>query len=141
MNPTLLWLVAGVILCLMELFFPTAFVEFMMGLAALLVAVISLVIPAPGMQIFLWMLLATGLTIFSRRFAPSKRLSQRMDAVEGETITEIAPGKMGRVLYEGNSWRAKCADHNLVIPPHRRVYVVKMEGTTLIVLPENLLED
>ncbi len=141
MNPTLLWLVAGVALCLMELFFPTAFIEFMMGLAALLVAVISLVIPSLGIQIALWILLATGLTLLSRRFAPSKRLSQRMDAVEGETITEIAPGKMGRVLYEGNSWRAKCADHNLVIPPHRRVYVVKMEGTTLVVLPENLLED
>lgn len=141
MNPTLLWLVAGVVLCLMELFFPTAFIEFMMGLAALLVAVISLVIPATGIQIALWILLSLGLTLLSRRFAPSQRLSQRMDAVEGETITEIAPGKMGRVLYEGNSWRAKCADYNLVIPPHRRVYVVKMEGTTLVVLPENLLED
>jgi membrane protein implicated in regulation of membrane protease activity len=45
LNPSLLWLIAGAILCFMELIFPTAFVEFMMGVSADLVALIALVLP------------------------------------------------------------------------------------------------
>ena len=141
MSPTVMWLVAGAVLCLMELFFPTAFVAFMMGLAALIVAALSFVVPIPILQVVLWLLSSTALIFLSRRFAPSQRLTKRMDAVEGETITEIPPGKTGRVLYEGNSWRAKCDDYHISIPPHEKVYVVRMEGTTLIVLPERLLHE
>jgi len=125
----------------MELFLPSAFVAFMMGLAALVVAAISLVIPALSLQIGLWLILSTLLIILVRRFAPSNRPTRRMDAVEGKTITAIAPGQTGRVLYEGNSWRAKCDDDHLSIPPQEKVYVVRMEGTTLVVLPEKLLHD
>jgi len=46
-------------------------------------------------------------------------------------------GKEGRVLYEGN-FLARCDDHNLAIAPNQKVYLVRREGTTLIVLPENL---
>lgn len=141
MSPTLIWLGAGAILCLTELFFPSAFVAFMMGLAALVVAAISLVVPSLGLQVALWLVLATILIFLFRRFAPSKRLAKRMDAVEGRTITEILPGQTGRVMYEGNSWRAKCDDQHISIPPQEKVYVVRMEGTTLVVLPERFLHD
>lgn len=141
MSPTLIWLGTGAILCLMELFVPSAFVAFMMGLAALVVAAVSLMVPSLGLQVGLWLILSTILIFLVHRFSPSKRLAKRMDAVEGQTITEIPPGKTGRVLYEGNSWRAKCDDHHISIPPHEKVYVVRMEGTTLVVLPEKLLHD
>jgi len=58
--------------------------------------------------------------------------------IVAETLTEIPAGKEGRVLYEGNLW-ARCDDHNLAIAPNQKVYLVRREGTTLIVLPENLL--
>jgi membrane protein implicated in regulation of membrane protease activity len=59
--------------------------------------------------------------------------------VIGETLTEILPGQAGRVLYEGNSWRARCDDDKLSLAPGQKVYVVSREGTTLIVMPENIL--
>jgi membrane protein implicated in regulation of membrane protease activity len=140
-NPTLLWLIAGAILCFMELIFPTAFVEFMMGVSAFLVAVVSLIIPYFPLQVVLWLLFSTLSIVLSRRYlSPKKRLMTEGNDQEGETLTEILPGELGRVLYEGNSWRAKCADENIAIAANEKVYVVRYEGTTLIVLPYKILK-
>ncbi|WP_439648944.1 NfeD family protein [Leptolyngbya ohadii] len=49
------------------------------------------------------------------------------------------PGQTGRVIYEGNSWQARCEDEGMTIAPNQRVYVVDRRGTTLIVIPESLL--
>jgi membrane protein implicated in regulation of membrane protease activity len=139
LSTTLLWLVAGAILCLMEMFLPTAFVEFMMGISALLVAGISLVLPQFPLQVVLWLVFSTVLIYLSRRFMPRRRIMIIEDAREGETLTAIAAGETGRVLYEGNSWRARCEDYEQAIAPHQKVYVVRREGNTLIVMPEHLL--
>ncbi|RMF22841.1 MAG: NfeD family protein [Cyanobacteria bacterium J083] len=140
-NPTWLWLIAGAALCLMELIFPTAFVAFMLGVAALLVAIVSLFISNSSILVALWLIFATVLIISSPRlFTPHRRRSTLGEDLEGETITAIAPGKTGRVIYEGNSWQAKCADENLNIPPGEKVCIVNKQGNTLIVLPVNLLK-
>ena len=137
---TLIWLIAGACFCLSELFIPTAFVAFMMGLSAFIVALLSLAVGNLWLQAFCWLLLSTSLIVLSRKYiSPPRRKSKIRDAVLGETITEIPPGKTGRVLYEGNSWRARCDDDKAFIAPYQRVYVVRREGTTLIVMPENLL--
>jgi membrane protein implicated in regulation of membrane protease activity len=138
---TLIWLVAGIILCLMELLLPTAFVEFMMGVSAFVVALLSFMgLSSLWLQIFVWLLLSTVLVVFSRRYLqPPARKSKIVDAVIAETLTEILPGQAGRVLYEGNSWRARCDDDKLTLAPGQRVYVVSREGTTLIIMPENIL--
>lgn len=141
LSPTFLWLIAGSILCLMELFLPTAFVTFMMGVSALLVAALSLILPQFSLQVILWLVFSTGLIFLARRFfTPRHRISPIDDAREAETMTEIPPGKAGRVLYEGNSWRAICADEHQAIAPHQKVYIVERKGNTLIVLPENMLK-
>lgn len=138
---TLLWLVAGSALCLVELFVPTAFVAFMMGVSALLVAVVSLVLPQLTFTVALWLVLSAVLIFLVReRLMPRRRSSLLQDAQEAETLTEILPGKGGRVRYEGNSWRAVCADENSAIAPHQKVYVVGREGNTLFVLPRKLLD-
>ena len=137
---TLIWLIAGACLCLSELFIPTAFVAFMMGISAFIVALLSLVVGNLWLQALSWLLLSTSLIVLSRKYiSPPRRKSKIRDAVLGETITEIPPGKTGRVLYEGNSWRARCDDEKAFIAPYQRVYIVRREGTTLIVMPENLL--
>ncbi|MGH1394352.1 MAG: NfeD family protein [Trichormus sp.] len=137
---TLIWLLAGAALCLTELFLPSAFVAFMMGISALIVAVLSQFGLPLWMQVVAWLLLSTLLIVMSRRFLqPRRRKSKIQDAIIAETLTEIPAGKSGRVLYEGNSWRALCDDEHLAIASHERVYVVRREGTTLIVMPENLL--
>jgi membrane protein implicated in regulation of membrane protease activity len=140
-STTLIWLLAGAVLCLTELFLPSAFVAFMMGISALVVALLSLV--GAGnlwLQVAVWLLLSLILIVVSRRFLqPQRRKSKIQDAVVAETLTEIPMGKSGRVLYEGNSWRARCDDDKLSLPPHQRVYVVRREGTTLIVMTEDVL--
>ncbi|CEJ42538.1 NfeD family protein [Umezakia ovalisporum] len=138
---TLIWLLAGSVLCLMELFLPSAFVEFMMGISALIVALVSLVgLKSLWLQVTAWLMLSTLLIVFSRRFLqPRRRNSRMLDTVLAETLTEIPPGETGRVLYEGNSWRAQCDDPHLSLAPHQKVYVVRREGTTLVVMPDYLL--
>lgn len=136
LSPTLLWLVVGTVLCLMELVLPTAFVAFVMGISALFVAAIAHLTPF-NLQIVVWMGLSLGLVLFSRRFARQKS-AFKLDATEAETLTEIPAGKSGRVLYEGNSWSARCETQEVTIAPHQKVYVVGRQGTTLIVVPENL---
>ena len=137
---TLLWIVAGGILCLMEFIFPTAFVAFMMGVAALLVAGISLFLPHYTLSVALWLLFSTVLIVLSRRFfTPKRKTSITGDDREGETITAIPAGSTGRVLYEGNSWRAKCADVTRELAPNEPVYIVRRQGNTLIVLPTKML--
>lgn len=135
-NPALAWLIAGSFLCLMEAIFPTAFVAFLMGVSAILVAIVALLQPPWGLQVFLWLCLSTFLILLSRRWLlPKTRHYLIRDAQEGETLTEIAPGKSGRVLYEGISWRAKCEDETIRICAQEKVYIVGRQGNILIVLP------
>ncbi|MBW4579382.1 MAG: NfeD family protein [Tildeniella nuda ZEHNDER 1965/U140] len=137
LSPTLIWLLVGAILCLVEFIVPTAFIALVMGVSALIVAAASTIIP-PGLQIVLWMVLSLALTVYSRRLVQQKT-TRKLDATEAETLTEILPGKIGRVRYEGNSWAARCEDHTLTIAPNQTVYVVARKGTTLSVMPEHLL--
>ena len=140
LNPTLFWTITGGILCMMELIFPTAFVSFMMGIAALAVAVVSLFFPQSVLLIGLWVIFSVGLTIISRRFFVSKRKTAITgDDVEAKAISGIPAGTTGRVLYEGNSWQAKCADETRDIAPNEAVYVLDKQGNTLIVLPYKML--
>ncbi|MGK7932844.1 MAG: NfeD family protein [Microcystaceae cyanobacterium] len=138
LSPSFIWLIVGMILCAMELALPTAFVAFMMGLSAIAVGIIALILPSIKLQLVLWLLVSTFSIVFSRRWlTPQRKGSMIRDAQEGTTLTEIEAGEAGRVLYEGNSWRAICADDKAAIAANQTVYVVKRTGNTLIVLPEN----
>ncbi|ACK70668.1 protein of unknown function DUF107 [Gloeothece citriformis PCC 7424] len=140
LSSPVIWLIAGSILCLMEFIFPTAFVAFMMGISAFVVALIAFLVPHLGTQVVLWLILSTISIILSRRWlTPRKNLRRLSEDTEGQTLTEIAPGQAGRVLYEGNSWRAMCDDETLSIPAHQKVYIVRRKGNTLFVVPANLL--
>jgi membrane protein implicated in regulation of membrane protease activity len=139
LNSTAIWLIAGVLLCLMELFLPTAFIEFMMGISAIVVALVAQVVPHFGIQIGLWLVLSVISIALVRRFMPTRPSESIEDAQEAQTITEIPPGATGRVLYEGNSWQARCGDQDVTIAPNQRVYVIARKGTTLIVIPESLI--
>jgi membrane protein implicated in regulation of membrane protease activity len=139
-NTTLIWLILGVGLCSVELFLPTAFVALMMGISALFVALLSGFLAKLWLQVVVWLVFSIVLILLCRHFVrPQRRKSKIQDAVIGETLTEIPAGKTGRVLYEGNSWQARCDDHMINIAINEKVYVVRREGTTLVVMPENLL--
>ena len=140
-NPTVFCIVAGGILCSMELIFPTAFVSFMMGIAAFLVAIASLFLPNYTLLMGLWLLFSTALILLSRRlFTPKRRISITGDDLEATAVSGIPAGSIGRVLYEGNSWRAKCADEQRDIAPNEAVHVIRKQGNMLIVLPCKMLD-
>ncbi|MBC7824915.1 MAG: NfeD family protein [Candidatus Parcubacteria bacterium] len=139
LTPAMIWLLAGGVLCLIEFVLPTAFIAFVMGLSALIVAAVSAVLPLNA-QIILWMALSAVMVLGSRRFI-NRKAALKLDATEAETLTEILPGKPGRVLYEGNSWSARCETFDGAIAPHQKVYIVGRKGTTLIVVPEGLAQE
>ncbi|MDA0266812.1 MAG: NfeD family protein [Cyanobacteria bacterium] len=139
MSPALFWLMAGVVLCLMELFLPTAFVEATLGISALLVSVFALFIPQVSIQIGLWLVFSVLTVLALRRFLPKRTPYTLAASTEARTITSILPGETGRVLYEGNSWQARCEDYQAEIAVHQRVIVVGRQGNTLLVMPEQAL--
>lgn len=136
LNAPIFWLLAGLVLCLMELLIPTAFIELTMGIAAVIVACVAWFVPSLIVQMMLWLLLSVGLTVLLRRLFPKRSKSPLQDARHAKTLTAITPGQTGRVIYEGNSWQARCEDEQVTIPPHQKVFVVGRRGTTLLVLPE-----
>ncbi|HEY9825962.1 MAG TPA: NfeD family protein [Stenomitos sp.] len=132
---TWFWVGLGLALCLLELIFPTAFVELMMGLSAIVVAFMSLLIPSFGLQIFIWMLLSLAGVFGIRHFLPRKTAKILQAPDEGETLTAIAPDGRGRVQFEGSPWAARCADPSVAIAAGCKVWIVDREGTTLVVEP------
>ena len=141
LSPTVFWLVAGCVLCLIEVAVPTAFTAFLMGISAFLVAVVALLLPLPmALQVALWMGFSIAFVFLSHRLMPKRKAMAIQDATEAQTLTEILPGQTGRVLYEGNSWRATGEELTHAIAPNQKVYVVGRRGTTLIVVSDNLLD-
>ena len=139
MTLSFLWLIAGIALCALEFVVPTAFIELTMGMSAIIVAVLARFIPHLGIQVAIWLALSIVSTVLLRRFLPKPRHRTIEDSKEAKTLTGILPGETGRVLYEGNSWQARCADEEMAIAANQKVYVVERRGTTLMVMPENLL--
>ncbi len=135
MTPALVWVMIGVALCLMELVLPTAFVESALGFSALLVALLTFVVPSVNYQIALWVLLSLLLFWALKRFIPNRTAPALREATEARTTTAIAPGQVGRVMYEGNSWQARCSDREASIGPDQEVFVVERKGNTLVVMP------
>lgn len=112
-----------------------------MGIAAILTAIAALAVPQLSLQVVIWLVASTLLVILSRRWVDRLQSSKHRvnDDREGETLTEIPQGGTGRVLFEGNSWRAQCADEQMAIAPQQKVYIVSRQGNTLFVLPVQLL--
>ncbi|MFK8181845.1 MAG: NfeD family protein [Phormidesmis sp.] len=135
MTPALVWVIIGVVLCLMELLVPTAFLESALGISAFAVALLSFVVPNVNYQVLLWMLLSFLMFWALKRFVPNKTAPALQEATEARTTTEIAPGQIGRVIYEGNSWQAKCSDENASVGLNQEVFVIERKGNTLIVMP------
>ncbi len=139
-NPSFLfWLVVGVTLCIMEGVVPTAFVEFTLGVSAIIVALFALAVPQLSLQIALFLVVSIALTLLAHRVMPKRRARSIEDAAHGTTLTAILPGKTGRILYEGGSWQARCDDPEMAIALDEPVYIVSRQGNTLFVLPERLL--
>ena len=131
-----LWAIVGTMLCLFELVVPTAFTAVCMGVSAFLVALIAGIIPSwIGAQIIIWMLCSCGLIILGYHINKHRSSHKIQESITAEALSAMIPNQPGRVLYEGASWRARCAEGVESIAAHEQLYVVSREGTTLIVMP------
>jgi membrane protein implicated in regulation of membrane protease activity len=139
MNYPLFWAILGAIFCLMELFLPTGFVESTLGLSAFVVAILALGVPIFSLQIVAWVALSLVFIFLLRRFVPKRTPYSLQESTEARTLTAIAPGQSGRVIYEGNSWQARCDDETMTIGADQPVVVIRRKGNTLYVIPESAL--
>ncbi|NEO34673.1 MAG: NfeD family protein [Symploca sp. SIO3C6] len=131
------WLVVGITLCAMELILPTAFIEAILGVGAIIVAAIAPLVPSFSLQVLVWMICSLVLVLILRRFMPKPVPFTMMDdSREAQTLTSIPAGDTGRVIYEGGSWRARCGDETLAIAADEKVFVVARKGYTLVVIPK-----
>lgn len=90
------------------------------------------------LQILYWMGLAFTFVFWVRPMFYRVPISVMQESNEAETLTEIEPGKMGRVLYEGCSWQACCEHSENTIKAHEKVYVVGRKDNMLFIMPEDL---
>lgn len=135
-SPSGLWAIVGTTLCLFELAVPTAFTLVCMGVSALLVALVAAIIPSwIGAQVALWIFCSCGLIVLGYHINKKRSSRKIQESTVAEALTDMIPNQPGRVLYEGASWRAKCAEGVESIAAHEQLHVVSREGTTLVVMP------
>jgi len=137
------WLIAGVLLLVAEMFTPGFWLA-CLAIGAFAAGVLAL-LPAVGTTLETVVFAATSLLsmagirpALARRFrlGSGAGLRTNVDALIGKTgvVTErIDPaGRPGRVLVEGENWRGTSAD-DTVLEPGTRVSVLQVDGTTLMV--------
>ena len=159
-TPPWFWLVAGVIFCLIEFLRRKVrakkykLIALIMGVSALIVSLILwwlaiawdfdwqyIMYEEFGLQIMFWMGMSTASIIWLRPAFLQRKKFTIPQATEATTLTEILPGELGQVLYEGSFWQALCAEHSGAIAPNQTVYILRHEGNTLIVASETLFRE
>lgn len=140
MSPSLLWMIAGLALLILELFTTTFFLMWIAA-AALLTALLSLLVPLVWLQWIVFTAVSVLLLIFTKPLA--RRLHTRatapsnVDALLGqeavvlETINEAA--NSGRVRVRSDEWRARGSG---IIPQGETVIITGVAGATLLVRPK-----
>lgn len=147
----IVWLLVGMGLFLVELLLGKVpsrsdrykLVPGIMGMSAIIVAVWvwrgSRSLLLFRWQLAYWIVISAFFAIWVRPIFLKGKRYQPPQAMEAKTLTDISPGETGRVLYEGASWQAYCEDEQVAIAPNEKVYVLRQEGNTLIVVPKHLL--
>ena len=139
-----MWLVAGVVLCLLEIF-TLAFVLGMVGIGALTAAVAALL----GAPLWLQLVTFTGssaaLLVFAR--PPVQRALNRgpwaetdARALTGSTavVVQRVSDDSGQVRLNGELWRARPYAGTGPVEPGRPVSVAQVDGATLLVYSPDL---
>jgi membrane protein implicated in regulation of membrane protease activity len=137
-----IWLVAGVLLAVAELF-TLDFVLIMFAGGAFTAALAGLFLPVPAQMLVFVVVSALGL--LAVRPAISRRLHHSaepavmgMEAVEGAEATvieQVAEGR-GMVKIGGELWTARPYDATQVIDAGTQVRVVEVKGATALVWRE-----
>jgi membrane protein implicated in regulation of membrane protease activity len=142
-RPELFWFILGLVLFLLELAIPGFFI-FFFGLGAWVTAIVCLIgEPGTNLQIIIFAITSVlsliGLRrIIQRKFFYSKE--DQSEAVEDEftgkealALTDITPGKNGKVEFKGTQWKAESSSE---IKHGQTVVVIEKDSFKLIVEPK-----
>jgi membrane protein implicated in regulation of membrane protease activity len=143
-RPEIIWFIIGLVLFLLELVLP-GFVIFFFGVGAWITALLCLLAnPGINLQVIVFAatsvlsLLALRKMIQKRFFYSKEELSRAVEdeftGGEATALTDIEPGKTGKVEFKGTSWKA---ESDSVIREGARVIIKDKENFKLIVEPKN----
>ncbi|HEY7259692.1 MAG TPA: NfeD family protein [Gaiellales bacterium] len=141
MEPWVIWVVAAVVLVIVEAT-TTAFVAIYFGFAALVTAVAALVGLPLALQLVVFGVVSVGSMVLTRpalRRAVGRTASIRtgVDAMQGRiglVVRPIAELEPGQVKVGGETWTARSFYDGESIPEGTRVEVVRVEGVTALVI-------
>ncbi len=137
-----IWLLAGVLLAVAELF-TLDFVLIMLAGGAFAAAAVGLIAPVP-IQVLVFAVVS-GLGVFAVRPAIKRHIHKGaepavmgLDAIEGAeaTVVEQVGEDRGMVKIGGELWRARPYDATQVIDAGVLVRVVEVKGATALVWKE-----
>lgn len=157
-QPPVFWFLLGTLLCASDIFlmpktipFNCKYIVLMMGVSAWVTSFVLwqfarilgfnwrfAMYEDVGVQIVYWMGVSMAFIIWIRPMFHRRKSGQIEPEIEALTLTEILPGKVGRVLYEGTSWQARLEKYSSAIQPNEKVYVLRCEGNTLVVVSDAL---
>jgi len=134
----IVWIVAGLVLAVLEMFVP-GMVIIWFGIAAVVTGLLALFIHSPYVHFGVFIVLSGLMVFFSQWIGrkitkpePEPVGANRLTDAEGRVIQEVRPGEPGRVKVGGEEWRAEC---HSALTVGTMVRVVRVEGTRLIVKP------
>jgi membrane protein implicated in regulation of membrane protease activity len=141
MDIWLIWLIAAVLLIVVEVFTLTAAVG-LLGAAALLTSAgAALGLPLPLQFVVFAGASVAGVVLLrpvARRHLAERRTTPfGVDAIVGKpgyVVSEVN-GHDGRVRIGGEEWTARAIDDSVVIPAGATVNVLQIDGDTAVVYP------
>lgn len=140
------WLMLGIGLIVVELF-TTSFFGLLFGMAAVVVAVVSWLVPMHWfVQLILWLVLSVALTVvwFTLIYPTIKSKKTRLGSDEiigqmGMIISPMNTALQSKVrfsvpMFGANEWVCRIAEHHSV-QIGERVKVIDVKGNELLVVP------
>ncbi len=142
-RPEIFWFVAGLVLFLLELMMP-GFVIIFFGVGAWITAIVCLV-HDPGINTQIIIFAATSVLslvglrrliqnkLFYTREEGAENVDDEFTGKEGLALTDINPGKKGKVEFKGTTWNA---DSEADIKKGQSVIILRKNNFTLLVEPK-----
>jgi membrane protein implicated in regulation of membrane protease activity len=137
-----IWLIAAVLLVIVEVFTLTAAVGLLGGAALITALTAALGLPVPLQLVVFAGSSVAGVVLLSplaRRHLMSARsgVPFGVDALVGKPgyVVQEVTGRAGRVRIGGEEWTARAMDETVVIPPGTTVDVLQIDGATAVVYP------
>lgn len=139
--PFMNWIVLGILMIIIEILTPTFFIMWF-GIGAFLAGIVAYLNLPMVYQILTFLVTSAILVILTRPIAkkitgssPRKIAIDEIVGKTGVVLEDIEFGKGGIVKVGSDTWRA-VVEKDLKIPKGSKVKILRVEGTKIVVEPE-----